>query len=60
MEVNLAPNKSKKILPTQLVKVTKNKIKNTINLLPTHRLKLQQIGKKHFFALVDNYSGIKC
>ena len=38
MEVNLVPNKIK-ILTYRLIEVTKNKIKNKINPLPTHWLK---------------------
>ena len=41
--------KFKKILTYRLVEVTKNKIKNKINFLPTHWLKWQQIGNKHIF-----------
>ena len=54
MEVNLAPNKIKKILTYRLVEVTKNKIKNKTNFLPTHWLKWQQMGNKHlyFFCLI--------
>ena len=46
MEVNL----KKKIITYRLVEVTKNKIKNNVNFLPTHWVKWQQIGNKHIFC----------
>ena len=42
-------NKNKFLQVYRLVEVTKNKIKNKINFLPTHWLKRQQIGNNHIF-----------